>query len=292
MLSFREIVGAVYFLSKLEKKIHKTFHLHIATNGTLLNEERVAFFKKNNITVSLSIDSFDATYSERPFSWGSGLQSQSQLEKLVPLYTKYRETFRIKMVVTPNHIASSAKFFDELYQYWFRFINIQPAHGIYWSNEQQDEYIALLKHLSRRLASYPDLQSTTLKRSESHTHTMKRCAKGNSEICIDSYADIYTCDAFLAYDPEVRKDFAFDSLRNPYFDAIKFRKGTDWRYCQNEILADTQGTIERDLTHCKTCNETLSCSKLCNAVPINGNQLDKKILLSNFELFRKIDALT
>lgn len=292
LLSFREIISTVYFLRKLEKKIGKNFSIHIPTNGTLLNEERIAFFAKNNITVSLSIDSLDISYKERPFVGGSSLPSQKVIANLFPIIKKYQNVFRIKMVTTPEQVRSIRKSFREFYNLWFRFINIQPAHGVYWSKESQDTYIETLLSLRKNLENFPWLESTTLKKSGSHTHTMKRCAKWISEICIDSYGNILTCDAFLAYSPDIRKSFAFDSLEKPGFDREKFRKGSDWKYCQNEIIAHVDGAIDRDLTHCKTCNESISCTKLCNAVPINGQPLDSDILLSNFELFRRIDLLS
>ncbi|GAB0175093.1 MAG: hypothetical protein HHAS10_09720 [Candidatus Altimarinota bacterium] len=291
LLSFREIVSATYFLKKLEKKIGRSFSIHIPTNGTLLTDERIAFFVKNNITISLSIDSLDIAYSERPFVGKSLVPSQSVIAKIFPNIKKYANIFRIKMVATPQEVPSIERTFGEFYQLGFRFINIQPAHGVYWSKEAQDSYIETLLSLRKNLENFPGLESTTLKKSGSHTHTMKRCAKGISEICIDSYGNILTCDAFLAYSPDIRKSFAFDSLEKPGFDREKFRKGSDWKYCQNEIIAHVDGTIDYDLTHCKTCNESISCTKLCNAVPINGQELDSTILLSNFELFRRIDSL-
>ena len=291
LLSFREIVSGIYFMRKIEQKINKSFHIHIPTNGTLINEERAAFFQKHNITISLSIDSFDESYTERPLVWKHDKQSQSIIRWLLPIITKYETTFRVKIVVTPQHIDRIEGSLNEFYQLWFRFINIQPAHGVYWSTNEIDAYIAKLLFLRNNLDNYPWLESTTLKWSQSHTHTMKRCAKWVSEICIDSYGNILTCDAFLAYEPEIRKQFAFDNLGEGHFDTEKFRKGSDWKYCQNEVISDDTWGIERDLTHCETCNESISCTKLCNAVPINGEWLDKRILLSNFELFRKLDAL-
>jgi hypothetical protein len=78
--------------------------------------------------------------------------------------------------------------------------------------------------LREEAAKLTDLQSTTLKNSSSHTHKMKQCAKGISEICIDSYGDIFTCDAFLAYERSVRQGFAFDNIHHPSFDPEKYRK--------------------------------------------------------------------
>ena len=62
-------------------------------------------------------------------------------------------------------------------------------------------------------------------------------------------------------------------------------------YCNNTILADKDGKIDKDITKCETCDESISCSKLCNAVPINGKPLDNDIILSNFKLFKKLDTV-
>ena len=289
MLSYKEIHKSILFLQVLSEKIGKPIATHMPTNGTLLNDRNLSFFKKYNHQISLSIDSLDPNYIERSLRWEEWKSSVPFLLQKIDLFQKFSDILRVKIVVVPQLSEKLLPTFLYLRKLWFQFINIQPAHGVFWSIEEQNIYIQNILKTKFISQGIENLKSTTFKwsnRDECDGPTKTSCAKWKSEICIDSYGNIMVCDAFLAYNPEKRKQYAHDNLYTSSFDNKKFQEYSDWKYCNNTILWD-----EKDLTKCKTCDEVKSCSTLCNAIPINGKEYDHNILLSNFSLSHRLNKL-
>jgi len=291
LLSWKNLMFSILFLRKFEIKSGRQITIQLPTNWTLLSEEKCEFFRRYNVKVSVSIDSLKSVYHHRDFSGNIGLTSVSIITRKIDLIRKYEDVFRVKMVVIPEMLESMISNFKDILEQGIKFINIQPAHGVYWSDENIDIYISKVTQIKSDIAHHDECGSSTLKNTDSETYKMKKCAKGDSEICIDGYGNILVCDAFLAYSPEERSRYAHDSIYIPNFNKEKFEAWRDWKYCNNTIIANSQWKMDTNITKCKTCNESISCSKLCNAVPINWRDLNQKIILSNFNLFKKLDSI-
>lgn len=289
MLSYPDIQKCILFLEKLSLKLGKPISTFMPTNGTLLTEQSLSFFREHNHQISLSIDSLDGDYDYRNLRDLNNSSSVPTLLHKLDLFQKYSDILRIKIVVMPDVVGTILPTFQELRKLWFQFINVQPAHGVLWTEHQQKKYIDTLLRIKFISEWIENLRSTTFKwtqRAENDGPQSIGCAKGRSEIFIDAYGDIYVCDAFLAYPPEKRKKYAHDNLYNPDFNQERFDEYRDWKYCNNTILWN-----DRDITHCETCDETKSCSTLCNALPVNNTEYDRDILMSNFHLYRKLDKV-
>lgn len=292
LLSWKNLMFAILFLRKFESISWKQISIQLPTNGTLLTKEMCDFFQLYWVKVSVSIDSLDPEYHHRDFVGTSETSSTPLLATKMDLIRQYEAVFRVKMVVIPEMLPTIERDYHFFMGLGIKHINIQPAHGVYWSDEHIWIYISIIKSIKWDISHRDECNSSILKKSESVTHKMKRCAKGESEICIDGYGNVLVCDAFLAYDPQKRKSiYAHDNIFTPAFNQEKFELWRDWKYCDNSLIADENGKIDKDITKCKTCDESISCSKLCNAVPINGRPLDNDIILSNFKLFKLLDAI-
>ncbi len=289
MLSYSDIQKNILYLRALWERIGKPIDTFMPTNGTLLSESRLDFFRKYNHQVSLSIDSLDPSYDYRNIRDREDISSVPVLLKNLKLFQNYSDILRVKIVVMPDMVEGVLHTFNTLRELWFSFINIQPAHWVLWTQERQKAYIGVLLQTKFIASGIENLKSTTLKWSHRNEDDGPRfiwCAKWRSEIFIDSYGEIYVCDAFLAYPYEKRKKYAHDNLFKPNFNQKKFEEYRDWKYCNNTILWD-----DSDITHCEICDETKSCSTLCNALPNNDSDYDRDILMSNFHLYRKLDML-
>lgn len=163
MLSFPEIEQSILFLRLLSKKIGKPISTHMPTNGTLLTEGHLRFFQSVGHQISLSIDSLDIDYSERRISGTTDVSSVPILLQKLPLFQKYQDILRIKMVIMPDMIASMMRIFRELKTLGFQFINIQPAHGVYWSDLDTETYIQNVLDIRDIARGDGDIKSTTLK---------------------------------------------------------------------------------------------------------------------------------
>lgn len=239
MLSSQEIFASILFLQELSKKIGKPIATHMPTNGTLLSDKNLSFFQKYQHQVSLSIDSLDPKYRERSLRTEESVSSVPLLLQKIPLFQKFKDILRVKIVVLPELSCEMLPTFLYLRKLGFQFINIQPAHGVFWSEDMQALYIQNILKTKFISQGIQHLKSTTFKgsdRDECDGPTKNSCAKGKSEICIDSYGNILVCDAFLAYEPEKRQKYAHDNLFHASFDAKKFQEYSDWKYCNNTIL--------------------------------------------------------
>lgn len=287
LLSYNDIVNVVLFSEKLKKSLWISFKYHISTNGTLLNRQKLLFFRKSWFSVSLSLDSIEDTYSHRNFK-NASVSSYAFLSSNFDLFKEFDDVLRVKMVILPSEVQKMKSNFYKIKSLGFSFINIQPAHGVLWEDERIDSFVKIFIDIKDSLLSINDgFKSSTFKYTDRvDTPKKTRCAKWTSEIFIDSYGDIFVCDAFLAFPHEKRTQFSHDNIHLPRFDNWKYRSFSDWKYCNDTILSD-----KTKLLDCEVCEETKACSMLCNALPINNTTLDDAIIASNFKIFRKLDII-
>jgi len=286
LIKFNLLKILIFFIKKLEFNLKREFKIHLVTNGTLLDRKKLDFFYKYWVQISLSLDSLDINYNYRNFR-NSILSSSKNLVPNISLFLEYRDIIRIKMVVVPWEVKKMYENYKNIFNVWFNFINIQPAHWVFWSKKDINDYKIQYMKIKENIINEKGVFSTTFK----WTHTSDRkkqkwCAKWKSEIFIDSYWYVYVCDAFLAYPYEKRRLYSHDTIYKNDFNKKKFNNYSNWKYCNNMIIWD-----KKDLINCSKCEETMTCSKLCNAIPTNWGILDLKILQSNFELLREIDFL-
>lgn len=103
------------FVSKVKefKKEYHTINYSIQTNGTLINEEWLEFFKENNFLVGLSLDGFENNNDYfRKDSQGEG--TYSTIMNTISLLKKHGIEFNILTVLT-SKLSESPK---ELYEFY------------------------------------------------------------------------------------------------------------------------------------------------------------------------------
>ena len=286
LIEFNNIKKAVVLIKNLERKLWKQFSIYIATNWTLLTEDILTFFKLNNVTISISIDSLEEKYNQRNFIQAN-TSSVPIINNIISLLRNYNEIIRVKMVVTPETVEKMVENHSSIWNHWFNFINVQPAHWIYWSDENINKYLNNYNLIKDKVINNRTSLSATFKWNESsYTSKQSTCAKWKDEIMVDNLWNVYVCDAFLAFNNSERWKYAHWNIHNKIDDLNKLSTYTNWKYCNNTILWK-----EKDIIWCENCNETISCSKICNAIPINWKGLDINIIKSNFKLFKAIDEL-
>lgn len=285
MLSYKIIKKLIIFIKILEKKIWKDISISMPSNWTLFDYENLYFLQKYNVNISLSVDSLSSYYNYRNLR-NNNSSSVSILLKKIDLFKKFSNILRIKIVVMPDMINHMKRTFLILKKLWFKFINMQPAHWVFWSDYDIEKYVENFEYIRDNLLN-SELKSATFKGSEcSDKWCTSWCAKWRSEISIDSYWNVFVCDAFLAFPPEKRDYFSHDNIFNENFNLYKFNLFKNWKYCNNTVIE-----WKKDLVNCEKCEEQKSCSTLCNAIPINWKDLDNNILISNFKLYHKLDKV-
>lgn len=133
----------------IRNEYKKPFKLGMTTNGTLLNEERIAYMKKNNFGLLFSIDGAKETQDyNRPFHNGQG--SFDTLEPLIPLILKNWPQMTFRMTAIPktcHNVFDNISFaVDKGYKNFFVIPNIFEK----WSDNDKET----LKNEMRKYSNY------------------------------------------------------------------------------------------------------------------------------------------
>jgi len=182
-------------------KNDKNCTLNILTNGTLLDNYKVDYIKKNNINTSIS---FDGLWSEKLELY---IKKLNLIKKLVN---------NVNVCVTPKNIEMSKN-----YEYMIEHFNILPNFKIVRDNIWEDKDVEIFKiELNKLIKSYikflaksknylPGLIKYNLSLMiESTLHDMNktRCFAGNNGVAFSIDGKVYPCARFLTNDSYVLYD--------------------------------------------------------------------------------------
>jgi len=119
----------------------KEVHFTLSSNGTLLDKEKCAFIKKNNIYLGISLDGDKKTHdANRIDKSGSGTHDII-LKKLKYLSKDYiKKYLRISMTLTPKNIPSLLENFYYLSKIT-KDIKINPVFFTHWTEEDYYSFI-------------------------------------------------------------------------------------------------------------------------------------------------------
>ncbi len=136
------VAGLSYFENFIEivNKNIKDYHYinyAIQTNGILLDDNWVKFFKNNNVLVGISLDGFKQNhdsvrvkYPEKP--------TYDKVIKAINLLKKYDVDFNILTVLTSNLSKHPKKLFNFYLKHDFKYIQLIPCLPAF--EDKEDEY--------------------------------------------------------------------------------------------------------------------------------------------------------
>lgn len=177
---------------------------HMITNGTLLSEERIEFFRRHGVSYTLSLDGAQAAQDlERRTAGGRG--SFALVMARVPKILEADPYVKVNMVVTPrnaSHLAEGVRF---LHGTGFRYLDIGPDFGADWDAKS----FAVLRKQYRKVATYyveahrrgrkititlldDKIRAHALNDGRSHG-TPSACDAGESMLSIAPSGRIYPC---------------------------------------------------------------------------------------------------
>lgn len=116
------------FIELQKKHNHKRLNIHysIQTNGTLLDEKWVRFFKENNFLVGLSLDGTKAIHDlNRVDVKGKG--SFKEIDRNIALLKKYKVDFNILSVVTKNLVRHTMQVYNFFKSKDLRYLQFIPC---------------------------------------------------------------------------------------------------------------------------------------------------------------------
>lgn len=205
LINFKLLKNIVAYAIEEGKKFCKSFHFSITTNGTLLNDEIIEFFKKHRIKVTLSIDGDGDSHDiNRPLSNG-----ESSYERIVSQLKKLEQnniTYAARATISFLTISKIARNFEHLLSLGFKRIHMENAYAsggeIFITDDNDikrinEQYGQITNKIIEKINADEqyDIGSIPLplgkivnKRKVSHS-----CTAGRGYVAIDIHGDIYLC---------------------------------------------------------------------------------------------------
>ncbi|RJO64365.1 MAG: radical SAM protein [Candidatus Omnitrophota bacterium] len=249
MLPFKILKKGIMYANKVANAKKRKLTPILTTNGVLLNEEKVRFFKENNVLLELSLDGGPgAQRLNRPQKNGLP-DSYSLIVRNLPIIFKYNTDCQVSMVVSPMTVGRIVDNFSHLVNLGFRNIFIMIACGVKWSNNDR---IVLARNLIKLRSLYLKLRLKNDIRLQNLTEWFPPF-RMNTEISVDFDGNIYSaCISYLIQNYERKRKFilgnineikesmdAFEKKRLTNEEAMEiiFRENNVTKYLNNTILA-------------------------------------------------------
>lgn len=256
----------------LKRNYDERFGLSLFTNGTLISDEVVDFFRENKVFVTLSIDGSKATQDKnRRFK-----NNQGTFEILEPILQKLiasKVSLRIRMTVTPDNcdkLFDNIKFFVE--KYALTDIQEEVDRFTYWNENQIDilieQYDQIINYL---LGFYKSDNSFRWKNYEKRIHPFVnqswkvqrgRCGSTEGMCSMDVDGTLYPCQKFIVNQTlsigniysgfnEVQRDIVRNYLLPNYLEQTRQCKSCEAvNYCFAGCIADNYLQDTNQLQDC------------------------------------------
>lgn len=200
LLRFRLIKKLVPFGKRRAAQIGKNIHFGMTTNGTLVTDEVVSFWRKWNMGFHTSIDGTPEVQNlNRPTTSGRG--SSHLVEKSVPKVLEYRPQTTARSTVVPataETLVDSYKYFRSL-----GYINVAfvPGGPSFWNPETIGAYEKqLLSVCDILINDFREGQFIFLKGIDDAIQGIIRnkrpnhaCGAGRGLLLVDIHGDIWPC---------------------------------------------------------------------------------------------------
>lgn len=266
MLKYDDIIKP---LTEYIRATYGDFSLSITTNGTLLNEERLKFFKDNNVGILLSIDGDKETQDfNRPYHNGRGSFDDIDLD----LYLKYYPNGTFRATLDPRTVGKMYDNFVFAEGKGFRSVTFIPNIFEDWSDEEvktfKEQAFKIAEHIKETnsntlfnlledgkgfLRELEGLEEGYFRDKGQHLPACGRCGLGGSYFgSVGSSGDVYSCQ---------------EMTENPEFDEFKigniYTGIDDKKRLELTCSFNTKNVTSSDKEKCKNCELYRICNGGC-----------------------------
>jgi len=210
LLKFSLIKEAVKVGKEIAKKKKRKIFFNLVTNGTLLNNQRIDFLKRNNFYVVLSFDG-DKKTQDQQRSFCNGTSCFQLVKNNLIKLNKVIPNIIVRMTVTPSSAKSLAKNVEFFLSKNIDRIGFVPVYEGNWSNDDIQIFKKnvkkvieiwaknIKKHSNFYIMPLLDyLKTWKIENFNFHPY-MHLCQLGNrSRYSISVKGDIYPCHRFAS----------------------------------------------------------------------------------------------
>jgi uncharacterized protein len=254
-LRFDLIKETTEYINQQAEKTGRKAYVCLQTNGTLLNPERVAWAKQNNVQIGLSLDGNPQSHNlSRPQV--NGKESFSKILYGLDLLQEAGIEPGVLVVLNRSNVHSVQELVDFLVDNGIHGVKLNPVaflgtaradwHDVGLSQEEITEYFQSFAHLI--VEQNHSLIETNLRDMIRHIISKQRqsrclrghCGAGESFQTIAANGDIYPCGR-STQTPELVLGNVFDETRslsapaqeNPFIQQIKTRRPKTLEGCSS-----------------------------------------------------------
>jgi uncharacterized protein len=179
--------------------IGKTIDWSMTTNGTLLNEERLAWLAGHKVKCLLSLDGAGEDH-DRHRRTLDGRGTFDLIAAKIPLIKRYQPWLGTRMTLTPETAANLRKNIETLHGLGVNQFLVDCAHGIRWTMDDLATYEAALfetaeLYLEMKRSGRP-FRMKFFEEAEPGKGREKMawgCGAGRRRCCVDTRGDLYGC---------------------------------------------------------------------------------------------------
>lgn len=251
-LNFPAIQYTTEYAESLAKKMNKTIHFNMTSNGVLITEEMAEYFAKHNIMVLLSCDGLQQSHDRfRQDKGGRG--TFERVLKCIDLLKRTQHWVGVKMTVMPENAGSLYEDVVGLFEKGVNQFVIGYATGIKWSEADMKSYGMQLSRLFNWYQEYSRDRLLIDEFENVDSDSFFGCQAGRNSISVAINGEISPCSKILALD--------------------------------NRKLLAKLGDVFNGLTHLHNRYDLNSCSKLRTACADKGiaNEFQGGCFATNYD---------
>ncbi len=230
---------------------------NIATNGTLIDDEKARYFKDNKINLSLSFEILPAIQDkQRPF-YKKDISSFEEVDKAIKILATYVIYPRLRSTITMDNVdkmEEMVKFVIERYSELGHLHFEHVAENTDSSNKEFYDKFLNYYFIAKKVAD-----SNGIELKNSIVNSINRVSNNfcNGEFVITPMGDISKCHRFSSSKDQNYEKFVIGEIRG------------------QEIKIFDKSNIEEKSVECMDCFAKYSCGGGCPAV-LNGMSEEKK----------------
>lgn len=238
LLEFQLIKQIVPYALNEAGKRNRGVNWSITTNGTLVNEEILAFFAQYGIHILLSMDGGSESH-DRYRRTRNGAGTWHQIAQTIPLMKRYQPWLGVRMTVSKEAIDNMSEDFNQLVQLGLNQFIIAPAQGAdVWSEEEITRYgrnlmQILLHYRTLKQAGRPIFIEEFEKDVQAYAGW--GCRAGSTSLSVAPNGDVSPCSKMLGLSSEAGKWIVGNvnkeinaALLEPFKNPLSCRKKSCW----------------------------------------------------------------
>jgi uncharacterized protein len=259
LLRFDLIKQLVPFAKRRAFQHNKSIHFGLTTNGTILTEEIIEFWRHWGIGFHTSIDGCPAAHNlHRHFP--DGRPSSFLLERNLPKILALRPKTTARATVLPDTVKYLAQSFDYLIDMGYRSVAFVTGSYSQWSTQSVEEFREQFRLVLLRVVDmfhkgifiklkFFDEGCASLAGSKKSQIGGPACGAGRGTVLIDVNGDIWPCHR---WSKKREKDWRLGSIYQPTFN-----------YESREFI-NSPKTADQ-IEDCRKCPASFICSGGCPA---------------------------